>query len=149
MNSGRVHVAGSAAEGSGPVDELRAEFESVDGFLQALLGVRSACLEFDDAFDRLVGLGQGSTSAWARAGEVPAADSRALDGASSASGASAGSDDLLCGLLGLVAMRRAIEGGFEVLVRGTASSRDGGSEILGGVRCDQERAHPAARSLLR
>lgn len=107
------------------VDALRPEFESVDAFFQALLGVRAQCAAFDAELDALAELPEGSSSAWASRGHVPApsgdqpedetceepSDSRAavdvkdvIDGG-----------DGLAVLLGLVALRREVELGFSRL----------------------------------
>lgn len=104
------------------VDALRPEFESVDAFFQALLGMRAQCAAFDAELDELTGLPEGSTSTWARRGLVPTPgggqseaetcqeppDSRAafdvIDGG-----------DGFAALLGLVALRRGVELGFSRL----------------------------------
>ena len=124
-------TAFATAGGAAQVDRLRAEFESVDAFFQALLGVRSVCAVLDRGVDELAGLREGATAAWALGGTVPTTDGAgtgaetALGGGDDASSSAfhAQTDDGTAVLLGLLALRRRLELDFQSLAKEGSGSR--------------------------
>lgn len=144
----RGDEASTPMEAGGSVDALRSEFESVDAFFQALLGLRAVCVTFDESVDHLAGLAAGTTAEWARSGEMPATDDARSDRVDEdrRSGETPIGDDGLAVLLGAIAMRRSVELGFRDLVDAVPAAGDG----EGQAESSDERAQTGhAGSLLR